>query len=71
MSICMKSIKCQKISLMKKKVCFIMDKAVGRSENPGVTVVISPPLVEVGLTDQPKSGCAALPGTTPLIEKGI
>ena len=39
-------------------------RAVVRSENPGV------PLVEIGLTDLPKSGCAmAQPahlGTTPL-----
>ena len=37
-------------------------KAVVRSENPGVSVVIkwakSVPLVEIGLTDLPKSGCA-------------
>ena len=36
------------------------NRAVGRSENPGVPVVI----VEIGLTDLPKSGCAmAHPGT--------
>ena len=46
-------------------------RAVGRSENPGVPVVIrwaySVPLIEIGLTDLPKSGCAmAHPGTTGL-----
>ena len=43
------------------------NRAVGRSENPGVPVVI----VEIGLTDLPKSGCAmAHPGTTGL-NKGL
>jgi hypothetical protein len=50
-------------------------RAVGRSENPGVPVVIrwakSVPLVEIGWTDLPKSGGAmatpAPPGTTPMI----
>ena len=37
--------------------------AVGRSENPGVPVLfgghnLPPPLVEIGLTDLPKSGGA-------------
>ena len=45
-------------------------RAVGRSENPGVPVVIrwakSAPLVEIGLTDLPKSGYPAHPGTTGL-----
>ena len=52
-------------------------RAVGRSENPEVPVLFvghnmpfPPPLVEVGLTDLPKSEGAmappALPGTTPL-----
>ena len=49
-------------------------RAVGRSENPGVPVLFGghnlPPLVEIGLTDLPKSGGAmappAPPGTTPL-----
>ena len=51
-------------------------RAVGRSENPGVPVLIRweksapPPLVEIGLTDLPKSGCGmahpAHPGTTGL-----
>ena len=49
-------------------------RAVGRSENPGVPVLFGghnlPPLVEIGLTDLPKSGVAMapqiLPGTTPL-----
>ena len=48
--------------------------AVGRSENPGVPVLFGghnlPPLVEIGLTDLPKSGVAmappAPPGTTGL-----
>ena len=43
--------------------------AVGRSENPGVPVLFCghnmPPLVEIGLTDLPKSAMA-LPGTTGL-----
>ena len=38
------------------------DRAVGRSENPGVPVLYGgqnlPPLVEIGLTDLPKSGGA-------------
>ena len=49
-------------------------KAVGRSENPGVPVLFSghnlPPLIEIWLTDLPKSGDAmAIPapsGTTGL-----
>ena len=54
---------------------FIYDcRIVGRSENPGVPVAIrwvqSVPLVEIGLTDLPKAGCAmahpAHPGTTGL-----
>ena len=40
-------------------------RAVGRSENPGVPVLIGghnlPPLVEIGLTDLPKSGGAMHP----------
>ena len=40
-------------------------RAVGRSENPGVPVLFGghylPPLVEIGLTDQPKSGGAMAP----------
>ena len=52
----------------------IMRRAVGRSENLGVPVVMwghnLPPLVEIGLTDVPKSGGAmaspAPPGTTGL-----
>ena len=54
-------------------------RAVGRSENPGVPVVIrwawSVPLVERGLTDPPKSGDAmatlAPPGTTPLLSSKL
>ena len=50
-------------------------RAVGRSENPGVPVLFGdhnlPPLVEIGLTDLPKSGGAMAtpepPGTTGLI----
>ena len=45
-------------------------RVVGRSENPGVPVLFGghnlPPLVEIGLTDLPKSGGAmAPPGGTP------
>ena len=40
-------------------------RAVGRSENLGVPVLFGghnmPPLVEIGLTDLPKSGCAMAP----------
>ena len=51
-----------------------MFRAVVRSENPGVPVSFGghnlSPLVEIGLTEQPKSGCAmahsAHPGTTGL-----
>ena len=47
---------------------------MGRSENPGMSVLFGgrnlPPLVEIGLTDLPKSGGAmappAPPGTTGL-----
>ena len=50
------------------------NRAVGRSENSGVPVLFGrhnlPPLVEIGLTDLPKSGGAmatpAPPGTTGL-----
>ena len=51
------------------------NRALGGSENPGVTVVIwgLPSLVEIGLTDMPKSGGAmapqAPPGTTSLKNK--
>ena len=49
-------------------------RAVARSENPGGLVVLGgdnvPPLVNIGLTDLPKSGCAmahpAHPGKTGL-----
>ena len=49
-------------------------RAVARSENPWVPVLFGghnlSPLVEIGLTDLPKSGCAmahpAHPGTTGL-----
>ena len=53
-----------------------LSRAVGRSENPGVPVVIRcgydmSSLVEIGLTDQPNIGCAmahpAHPGTTGLL----
>ena len=52
-----------------------ISRAVGRSENPGVPVLFGghnlPPLVEIGLTDLPKSGGAmaplAPPGTTGLL----
>ena len=50
------------------------NRAVGRSENSGGPVLFGghnlPPLVEIGLTDLPKSGgpiaLPASPGTTPL-----
>ena len=49
-----------------------MSRDVGRSENPGVPVLFGglllPSLVEIRLTDLPKSGGAmALLGTTPLL----
>ena len=50
-------------------------RVVGRSENPGVPVGGDnlSPLVEIGLTDLPKSGCAmahpAHPGTAGLKSK--
>ena len=52
--------------------CLLSVRAVGRSENPWVPVLFGghnlPPLVEIVLTDLPKSGDAmAPPGTTPLI----
>ena len=51
------------------------NRAVGRSENPGVPVLFGghnlSPSVEIGLTDLPKSGGAmappASPGTTGLL----
>ena len=54
----------------------LYDRAVGRSENPGVPVLFGghnlPPLVEIGLTDMSKFGGAmappAPPGTTGLYE---
>ena len=46
-----------------------MSRAVGRSENPGVPVLFGghnwPALVEIGLTDVPKSGGAMAPPTPP------
>ena len=52
----------------------IHSRAVARSENPGGLVVLGgenvPPLIEIGLTDQTKSGgpkaTQAPPGTTGL-----
>ena len=48
------------INLAKK-----IDRAVGRSENPGEPVLFGrhnlPPLVEIGLTDLPTSGGASTP----------
>ena len=42
----------------------VLYRAVGRSENPEVPVLFGghnlPPLVEIGLTDLPKSGGASL-----------
>ena len=57
---------------------YLVYRAVGRSENPGVPVLFSgnklPPLVEIGLTDLPKFGGAmappAPPGTTGLVYSG-
>ena len=44
-------------------------RAVGRSENPGVPVLFGghhlPPLVEIGLTDLPKSRGAMAPSAPP------
>ena len=53
-----------------------LSKAVGRSENPGVAVLFGghnlPHLVEIGLTDLPKSwGALAPPGTTGLIVEAL
>ena len=49
-------------------------RAVGRSENPGVPVLFGghnlSPLVEIGLTDLPKSG-GAPPGTTGLLSSEL
>ena len=55
----------------KFNISHIKCRAVGRSENPGVPVSFGgdnlPPLVDIGLTDLPKSGGAmATPGTTGL-----
>ena len=55
----------------------MLSRAVGRSGNPGVPVLFGghnlPPLVEIGVTAQPKSGGAttppAPPGTTLLDHK--
>ena len=52
--------------LYKKMSTYIQLRAVARSENPGGLVVLGgdnvPPLVEIGLTDLPKTGGAkALP----------
>ena len=55
----------------------IIYRAVARSENPGGLVVLGgenvSPLVEIGLTDLPKSGCAmahpAHPGATGLLSR--
>ena len=52
-----------------------VSRAVGRSKYPGVPVLLGglnlPPLVEIGLTDLPKSGSAMVPpailGTTGLV----
>ena len=45
-------------------------RAVARSENPGGHIVLGgnnvPPLVEIGLTDLPKSGGARVPPAPPL-----
>ena len=54
---------------------YLLTRAVGTSKNPRVPVLFGghnlPPLVEIGLTDLPKSECAvappASPGTTPLL----
>ena len=50
-------------------------RAVGRSENPGVPVLFGrhnlPPLVEIGLTDLPKSGGPMAPPGTPRNSKYV
>ena len=50
-------------------------RAVGRSENPGVPVLFVrhnlPPLVEIGLTDLPKSGGPMAPLGTPRNSKYV
>ena len=63
---------CHDWNRVNKYICH--NRAVGRSDNPGVPVLFGghnrPPLVEIGLTDLPKSGGAmalpAPPGTTGL-----
>ena len=48
---------------------YLMSRAVGRYENPGVLVLFGghnlPPLLEIGLTDLPKSGGAMAPPVPP------
>ena len=56
---------------------YLVHRAVGRSENPGVPLLFDEhtlsPLVEIGLNDLPKSWGAmappAPPETTPLVQK--
>ena len=49
---------------------YIVCRPVARSENPGGLVVLGgdnvPPLVEIGLTDLPKTGGAEAPPPQPL-----
>ena len=49
---------------------FFFGRAVARSENPGGHVVLGgdnvPPLVQIGLTDLPKTGGAHAPPAPPL-----
>ena len=55
------------IRLTKNLPTYVRGRAVGRSENPGVPVLFGGhnllPLVEIGLTDMPKSGGAMAHGT--------
>ena len=53
------------------EIIVIYSRAVARSKNPGGLVVLGgdnvPPLVEIGLTDPPKSGGAAAPPLPPTL----
>ena len=57
------------MSSLQAKVQVLHSRAVGRSENPWVPVLLGghnlSPLVEIGLTDRPKSGGALPPPTAP------
>ena len=66
----MKYIITQIACLLLSEIVFLTSRAVARSENPGVPVLFGghnrSRLVEIGLTDLPKSG-GSIPGTTPLL----